>query len=281
MMARERRLRGARRAVAVIALALCVSGSGILGYLAWQERQDRRTGEAFYATLARDAVETEARAAALTGADASGGEGAPQATNTRAGEAPALARDRVCEVDFEKLRQRYGDVVGWIRQEDGSINYPVVQGEDNVYYLDHLPDGTQNAAGSIMLDQVNAADFSNAVSILHGHHMREGAMFGELENYAQESYYRAHPRMKLLTPAGNYEVLIFAACTVDGSRFEYPTSFEDKAAFDAFVDAIRSATPYEAPVDVAYTDRLLLLSTCAYSYRDARFVVLGKLKALP
>lgn len=74
-------------------------------------------GEAFYATLARDAVETEARAAALTGADASGGEGAPQATNTRAGEAPDLARDRVCEVDFEKLRQRYGDVVaGYARR---------------------------------------------------------------------------------------------------------------------------------------------------------------------
>lgn len=168
-------------------------------------------------------------------------------------------------------------MVGWIFLEDSGVNYPIVQGEDNVYYLNHLPDGTQNEAGSILLDQANAPDFSDTVSILHGHHMRSGAMFGELESYAEESYYKSHPEMTLFTPQGDYRVQVFAACTVDGETFEYPTAFADAAEFDAFVDEMRRATPYETQVEAAYGDRLLLLSTCAYSFREARFVVIGKL----
>ena len=132
-------------------------------------------------------------------------------------------------------------------------------------------------AGSIMLDQANAGDFSDAVSILHGHHMRSGAMFGDLEEYAQEAYFRAHPVFELFTPQGDYEAWVFAAYTVDGYSYGYPTGFADAAGFEAFVREAVEATPYETGVSVAPGDRILLLSTCAYSYEGARFVVLGKL----
>ena len=292
MSARKPALRGARSAIAVVALMLCLSGSGILGYLAWRERQDRRAGEAFYSALADRAAGMEtARAEADAGRaspDVPSGahrmeQGEVEGTSQTAPEpatdqsAPDLTQTAASQMDFDSLRQLYRDVVGWIRLEDSGVNYPIVQGEDNVYYLNHLPDGTPNEAGSILLDQANAPDFSDTVSILHGHHMRSGAMFGELENYAQESYFRAHPEMTLFTPEGDYRVQIFAACTVDGETFEYPTAFANAADFGAFVDEMRHATAYETPVEVAYGDRLLLLSTCAYSFREARFVVIGKL----
>ena len=172
---------------------------------------------------------------------------------------------------YPKLEYGYGAA-------DSVIDYPVVLGQDNDFYLHHLPDGTANGAGSIMMDAANSGDFGEAVNILHGHHMRNGSMFGRLEAYKREAYYRAHPVMRLYTPAGDCDVAVFAACTVNGYTFGYPTSFEDEAAFAQFVRKAVSATAYETDVTVAYGDRILLLSTCAYAYSGARFVVMGKIE---
>ena len=181
-------------------------------------------------------------------------------------------------MDFQALRRRYGDVVGWLRLADSPVDYPVVQGRDNAYYLDHLPDGTPNAAGSIMMDQANSPDFADQVTILHGHHMASGAMFGSLEEYAREDYYRRHPTMELFTPQGDYRVRVFAAYTVDGASFAYPTGFGGEREFSEFIRRAQAATPYDTGVTPGSADRLLLLSTCAYDYRNARFVVLSRLE---
>ena len=181
------------------------------------------------------------------------------------------------EIDFGALRQTCPDAVGWLRIAGTVVDYPIVQGEDNDFYLTHLADGTPNSSGSIMLDRANAGDFSDTVSILHGHHMRSGSMFGDLDAYEDEAFYRAHPTIRLCTPAGDCDVAVFAAYTVDGYAFGYPTSFADEASFDAFVRRAVSATGYETGVEVAWGDRILLLSTCAYAYDGARFVVLGKI----
>ncbi|MGN0746003.1 MAG: class B sortase, partial [Aristaeellaceae bacterium] len=187
------------------------------------------------------------------------------------------ATPRQSAMDFAALWQTCPDVVGWIRLEDSGIDYPVAQGEDNDYYLHHLADGTENKSGTIMMDVANASDFSDTVTILHGHHMRGGTMFGHLADYKKESYYQAHPVLKLFTPAGDYDVAVFAACTVNGYTFGYPVSFADETEFDNFVRKAVSSTPYETGVSVRYGDRLLVLSTCAYSFEGARYVVMGKL----
>lgn len=181
------------------------------------------------------------------------------------------------EIDFPTLWQTCPDVVGWIRIEDTVIDYPIVLGEDNDFYLEHLPDGTSNKAGSIMMDQANSGKFLEAVNILHGHHMRNDTMFGRLDDYAKEKFYQAHAVIQLFTPAGDYDVAVFAACTVNGYTFGYPTFFEDEAAFMQFIRKAVSATPYETEIEVEYGDRILLLSTCAYSYSGARYVVMGKI----
>lgn len=181
------------------------------------------------------------------------------------------------EIDFPTLWQTCPDVVGWIRIEDTVIDYPIVLGEDNDFYLEHLPDGTSNKAGSIMMDEANSGKFLEAVNILHGHHMRNDTMFGRLDDYAKEKFYQAHAVIQLFTPAGDYDVAVFAACTVNGYTFGYPTFFEDEAAFMQFIRKAVSATPYETEIEVEYGDRILLLSTCAYSYSGARYVVMGKI----
>lgn len=114
------------------------------------------------------------------------------------------------EVDFEALREINPDLVGWIYIEGTEINYPVVQGADNQYYLKHLFTGEWNSSGCIFLGARNCTDLSDRNSILYGHHMKDGSMFHGLMEYKSQEYYDEHPTVLFLTPDANYEVKIFA-----------------------------------------------------------------------
>ena len=289
-MTMKREHTGARRALLVLVLLASLAGAGLLGYLGAMELKESKDGSDFYAGLASAAKEmTPAPTPALTDAvtPAPLAEPEPDAPEqfSPAEEDITLflptpeptPTPRTSAMDFAVLWQTCPDLVGWIRLADSIIDYPVVQGEDNEYYLYHLADGTENKSGSIMMDVANAADFTDAVTILHGHHMRGGAMFGHLSDFKKESYYQAHPVLRLFTPAGDYDVAVFAACTVNGYTFGYPVSFADEAEFDAFVRKAVSSTPYETGVSVSWGDRILVLSTCAYSFEGARYVVMGKI----
>lgn len=287
----KRKHTGGRRALLVLVLLASLAGAGFLGYLGVMELKESKVGSDFYAGLASSAkVEVPpAPTPALTDAntpvpldgpdpDAPEELSLPEDDVTLFLPTPEpTATPRTSVMDFAALRQTCPDLVGWIRLEDSIIDYPVVQGTDNDYYLHHLADGTENKSGAIMMDVANAADFTDAVTILHGHHMRGGAMFGHLSDYKKESYYQTHAVLKLFTPAGDYDVAVFAACMVNGYAFGYPVSFADETEFDAFVRKAVSSTPYETGVSVSYGDRILVLSTCAYSFEGARYVVMGKM----
>ena len=285
--------RGSIRVPVALMLALCMGASVYLGVLGVQGYLEHQKGNAYYGELAAGLKVTAAPTAEATAAPTdepsaqpektkgplvlftpqprATAEAAPQPTQTPADEGPKS------EIDFETIWQTCPDVVGWITIEGTLIDYPIVQGEDNDFYLSHLPNKTRNEAGSIMMDKANAADFSDDVSILHGHHMRSGSMFGNLELFEKEAYYKEHPMMRLYTPQGDYDVAIFAAYSVDGSTFGYPTNFITEDEFKAFYQRANTRTPYRTGVEVVYGDRMLMLSTCAYAYEYERFLVVGKI----
>lgn len=95
-------------------------------------------------------------------------------------------------VDFEELWKENGDVVGWLYCPDTVINYPVVQGDDNDYYLRRLLDGSNNIAGTLFIDARNKGDFSDWNTVVYGHNMRNDTMFGTLTEYASQEYYCSH-----------------------------------------------------------------------------------------
>ncbi|MBR3765056.1 MAG: class B sortase [Clostridia bacterium] len=183
-------------------------------------------------------------------------------------------------LDFPALRQTMPDVVGWIVIEGTNINYPIVQGVDNDYYLNHLPDGTANRAGSIMLDAGNQQGWCDDLNVVHGHRMRTGDMFGSLHLFGKSDYAMEHLNMILYTPGGDYRIELIAACTVDGKRLGFPANFQDDAAFEAYVGQLVRSSAYKAGWLPEREDRLILLSTCAYVYDNARFVLLGRLAPL-
>ncbi len=181
------------------------------------------------------------------------------------------------EVDFDALKQRNKDVVGWIYCPDTVINYAVVQTEDNMYYLHKDIDGNYSAYGTLFVECLCQKDFKNTNNIIYGHHMNDGKMFARLVEYAKQSYFDQHPVFYLNTPDMNYRVELFAGYITDMNSDTYTISFASEEENQAWLDKIISQSTFESSVAVKPGDKILTLSTCTYEYDDARYVVQGKM----
>lgn len=265
-----------RRTCLVLLLINCLFGAALLFLLGYYELKDRKAGEDFYKTEVHALMATPAILPEPTQAQET--EPSEETALPQPSDEPAREQLGQSEKDFAAMQAEWPDVKGWVKIDDTRIDYPVVQGEDNIYYLNHLPNKTRNAAGAIMMDMSNQGDFSDMITILHGHHMKSGNMFGDLDLYLEEAYYLAHPTVKLYTPKGDCTAEIFAVCHVDATKFQYPISFADAADFDAFVQDCIDKTPFDTGIVPQYGDQLLMLSTCAYVlYDDARLLVIARI----
>ncbi|MGI5885570.1 MAG: class B sortase [Candidatus Spyradocola sp.] len=202
---------------------------------------------------------------------------APDASDSPAGEAPDPAEAAPgFAVDFSAMQAVNPDACAWLYGEGASLHYPVVQGEDNEYYLTHLLDGTRNAGGCLFVDARASADFSDRLTVIYGHNMNNGSMFGELDGYKDQAVYDAHPEMQLLTPGGNYRVELLAGYVTDPSDAVYGgLSTEEEIA--AYVERALARSAFRTDAAYAPGDRLVALSTCSYETADSTFLLLGRL----
>lgn len=205
---------------------------------------------------------------------------APQVSEAPSAEetviAPPLPQIPIT-VDFAPLLAQNADVAAWIYCPDTPINYPVVQGEDNQYYLDHMIDGSINPGGTIFLDYRCAASLEDGYSVIYGHNLKDQALFGSLLNYADPAYYDAHPVMFVLTPEKNFVLELFAGfVTEDGDGLYYlpPTALTK----EKLIKNCMERSDFDSPLRPTAEDRLVILSTCAYDFEDARYVLAGVLR---
>ena len=171
-------------------------------------------------------------------------------------------------VDFEGLRAKSTDYAAWIYSPDTVINYPIVYTDNNFYYLDHIPVEQYNSAGTLFIDCKCAADFSDQNTLIYGHNMKTGAMFGSLRNYENLTFYRNNPFITFDTAYEDGRYVIFAVATVsttqgswryvDFTRLSSPVIADRTNA----ISALLSRSIYRTQVDVAADDQLLLLVTC-------------------
>lgn len=185
------------------------------------------------------------------------------------------------QVDFDALRAINPDVVGWLIIDGTNINYPVVQGKDNQYYLRHLFTGEYNASGCIFLDSRNARDFSDQHSILYGHHMGNGTMFNGLMDYKEQAFYDARPSALLLTPASNYKIEFFSGYVANVRADAWQVEFQPDEAFSGWLHAVQAKSLFQSTVEPSRLEKILTLSTCSYEFENARFVLHGILTRLP
>ena len=122
------------------------------------------------------------------------------------GETPEeVAEQGFLQVDFNKLEEINPDVIAWIEIPGLEISYPVVQGRDNDYYLHHLITGENHKSGSIFMDFHNQEDLSDRNTIIYGHNMKDGSMFGTLDQYQSQALYRNYPYFYMYVPGYIYE----------------------------------------------------------------------------
>ena len=180
-------------------------------------------------------------------------------------------------VNWKELKETNPDIVGWIYGEDTKINYPVVHGKDNTFYLTHMADRSKNSSGSIFMDCRNTerSEFSN--EILYGHHMKNGSMFAELQKYKSQEYYEAHSCFYYLTETGNYRLEILRAGIITGDSELYHLAFESQEEREAYVKRWDGKSKIVPVFSEKNDTPLMTLSTCSYETKNARFVVQGQL----
>lgn len=181
---------------------------------------------------------------------------------------------------FEDLLEINPDVRAWITLDGTNIDYPVLQGENNLTYINTDVYGKFALAGSIFLDSRNQDDFSDCYNLLYGHHMDNGGMFGDLDKYKDADFFDGHITGTLLLPDRSYALEVFACCV---------TSASDENIFnpDRWQEGIDGLMLYAQDEALHYREismdnnasaeglQVLALSTCDTDFTDARTVVLA------
>ena len=188
---------------------------------------------------------------------------------------------------FDELRAINPEVMGWLRVNDTSINYPLLQGEDNSKYVNTDVEGNYSLSGAIFLHCMNAPDFTDFNSIIYGHHMDAGTMFALLPSYARQDFWEEHPviRFDTLYERGEYEVMaafysqVYDADAQGVFRYYQYTDLSSPERFQEYVEQVKAAALYDTGVTAEYGDQLLTLSTCNYHTGDGRFVVVARKQA--
>ena len=167
--------------------------------------------------------------------------------------------------DFRELMKINPDTAGWLTLYDTNIDYPVVQGKD-VF-------GKSSLSGAIYLSSGNDRSFRDDYNIIYGHHMDNGAMFGDIDKYANEEFFMAHRGGELVTPEGVYKLNVFACMKTNAYESEV-YSIQDKASgLDDVLGYISRRSEIYLPVSPKDVDKIVVLSTCARAETNGRIVI--------
>lgn len=182
------------------------------------------------------------------------------------------------ELDLAALREVNPDVVGWILIPDTEINYPLLQGKDNDYYLNRTWDEQSNAMGSIFLEYLSSPDLTDFNTIVYGHNMNDGSMFAGLREYRNQEFREEHPYVYILSDFGVYRYEVFSSYYANVKSNTYGLVFSTETSRTQFLDKITGDSVIDTGLRPETTDRILTLSTCSGAGYSHRWVVHARLK---
>ena len=263
----------------VLLLGFCMMGYA-RGQLA-ESNRTRQEGTAAYSELSSMVRERTAENPAIKHAGKAGALNTHESADRQAAEEETSAGGKVSipdiGVSFEILETVSKDASAWLYCPGTVIDYPVMKADDYAYYLSHLPDGSQNANGSLFIDFNNSPDFSEPLTVIYGHNMKSKMMFGSLAQYKNQKYYDEHPFMYLYTKEANYRIELLYGCVIGAGQWR-ERSFMYKENAGALIAFAAYNTTFESDAAYAKGDRIVAMSTCSYEFEDARYVVIGILR---
>ena len=272
-----------RKRIIGICLIIVFSVSAVVsGRLFWKEYRDAKASEEAFSSLAGLVQDTEQNG----GEDGSTGD----CTDTTGIGTPdsdaVLSDEEMVAEEAAKAYEKYGalyeqnnDFVGWIQIDGTNINYPVMQTPDNPdYYLKHSFENTWSDYGVPYLDEACVIGQSNNL-VIYGHHMSNGSMFCDLELYSDPAFCMDHPviRFDTLTSFGEYEVIAVFRYNTNQETFRYDREVNmDEGRFSWFIEQVHARELFSTGKDASFGDQLLTLSTCEYTYKNGRLVVVAR-----
>ena len=184
----------------------------------------------------------------------------------------------------KELKKENSDIVGWLEIENTNINYPVLQGTDNEYYMTHNYKKEKSKNGSIFLNNEYDWSIPSSNLLIYGHNLNNGTMFQELLKYADESFYIEHPIIHFTTTKedAKYEIIsvfksrVYYKSEENVFRYYYFINANSEAEYNQFVSDAKKASLYNIDATAKYGDQLITLSTCSYHVKDGRFAVVGR-----
>ena len=185
-------------------------------------------------------------------------------------------------IDFNELQSVNPDIIAWLSIPGAEISFPVLQHPtDNGYYLTHDAEQESSSGGAIFIEDYNSSNFRDMCTVIYGHRMYDGTMFGPLEGqYSERESFEQARDIDIYLPKRQGKYLVFAAVPYDNSHILYYNDFEQRKDYEAFIDMVYATDSDKAVLDEAerpqYGDRLLILSTCLWGDRDNRYLIIAK-----
>lgn len=183
--------------------------------------------------------------------------------------------DYVNSANEEELKSINSDYKMWIQIENTNINYPVVQGSDNDYYLKHNFRKESNIFGTVFVESANDIDNDKNI-ILYGHNMRNGTMFNNITNYKEESFFNEDNKINIIMNNTLYEYEVFSVYVKNVSEVNLAIGFANEDEFINYAYNEADESLYKKDVDFSAEDNLITLVTCSYEFTDARTIVVAR-----
>lgn len=195
-----------------------------------------------------------------------------------------IQNERILQV--QEIQKGNSDIVGWLEIPNTNINYPVLQGADNEFYMTHNYKKEKSKNGSIFLTKDYDWTLPSSNLLIYGHNLGNGAMFQELLEYESQEYYIEHPTIRFTTSTedAEYEIIavfksrVYYKSEQNVFRYYYFVNATTEDEYNQFVNNAKQASLYETNATAEYGDQLITLSTCSYHVKDGRFAVVGRKK---
>ena len=172
------------------------------------------------------------------------------------------------------------DVRGWLTIDGTHVDYPIVQGEDDMEYVNKGVYGEFSLSGPVFLDSENTSDFSDCYNLLFGHHMANGAMFGDVVRFTDRTYFEKHQTGRLFYPDGrSVEITLYACLQTDAyDRLVYRPEVRKQENMAELLAYIQKEAVQYRDIGITRQDRLIGLSTCAEAETNGRVILFGRLE---
>lgn len=258
-------------------IAVCLTQIGQAYYLSLKHQSQQRELQELAEEAARKATEGEN----LTGEEKQPAEKEKLTEEDSAEE--EKPPEPVILKKYQDLYEKNQDMVGWLSIEGMQIDYPVMRCEDGEYYLHHDFYGEEDKYGCLFVKEEADVDTPGTNFIIYGHNMKDGSMFGDLDLYREEEFFKEHREISFdtLYEERTYEIMAVFLSQVyenDQDVFKYYQFYEAKTPeeFDTFYENVKKLSFYDTEVEAEYGDTFLTLSTCTYHVEDGRLVIVAK-----